>query len=309
MKNIEEEDLFIEDLFKEDEKINIAIPLNQHDQLPNNACYYLEQSNAMMFSGNSYAALKNAENAINLRNDYSAAYYQKARILFVLDRKAEAESCFEQASRLDGFLPGDEAAQKYYYKALASYYIDNKILLEGGSNIMKYVVSYDDYKLYCSNSKLGLPVHLNSPANKQIVLNNYDRAIKHNPFDVENYYKKAVALIIIGKFEEALNMYDQIVSLQPGNPLPYYSKSIVLLAMNMPELATRHYDYAKTLKLPESSVLSKICKPEEDVNHTNILVQLKLEFSFSSFKDEQYSFDNESPLLGEDEQLEEYNDL
>ncbi len=180
--------------------------------------------------------------ALELNDEYTAAYNDKSVALFQLGRFEESLELADVVIRKE-----PRIEQGYHNKARA--------LMKLGELDEAYSTNEKGIRINPKSSEgfhnKGLILKEMKQYNKSIKA--FDEAIKMNLEYFEAYYNRGLVLYLIGKYGEAIESYDYAIEIKPSFAPAYVNKSATLIKLNRYDEAIQNCEVA--LKVDPNSAL------------------------------------------------------
>ncbi len=169
----------------------------------------------------------------------SFAWKWKANALEKLNQYDEAIVAYDRLIEID---PKDSFAWKWKINALEK-------LNQHDEAIVTYdrLIQIDPKNSWAREKKANeqesvLKRYNNAISYKEIA--NYDRAIEQDPTDSHTWYKKAVALDNLNRYDEAVVAYDRLIEVDPNDGVAWNNKGNALANLKRYDEAISSYDRA-----------------------------------------------------------------
>lgn len=189
-------------------------------------------------------AIASFEQALHLRPDDSATYYQQALTLQAMGQPEAAIASFDQAIRCD---PAHSA----------QIWRDRGDLLRGLGRYAKALESYEktlalnpeDYGALASQGAM-----LAVLGRRRAALASCDRAMKLQPDAAEVWNSRGIVLMIAGRHRDALHHFDHALDLQPDYDKAWCNRAITLLRLGREQEAATCFERALSFPTDENEV-------------------------------------------------------
>lgn len=233
------------------------------EQNPTDAELYYKR--AMLYFNQKYLdrALADIEEASNLNKDNPLYYFTRGRILYAMNRTAEAAKMYESAITIK---PDYEEAQmklaELYYvvkehkksidllnlviassKRFDAYFLRGMNQKESGDTaraIASFQLAFElngtDYE---SLMQLGL---LHAAKKDPVAVEYFTQAIKLNPKSSEAYFGRAYYYQLAGQLQKALFDYKKVIDIDPSNDRAYYNVGYINFEAGKYREALRSWD-------------------------------------------------------------------
>ncbi len=254
---------------RKDKDSVIALPASaeeisrQIEKEPDNAELYYRR--AQIYFNEKYLdrALDDISQASALSKDNPLYYFTKGRILYAMNRTAEAAKMYESAIVLK---PDYEEAQmklaelycivKEHRKSIDllnlviarskrtdAYFFRGMNQKEAGDTA-KAIASFQlAYELDPSNYDAVMQLGILSAAKKdQVAIEYFNAAIKINPKSSEAYFGRAYFYQLTGNFQKSLSDYRKVIDLDPSNDKAYYNVGYINFEAGRYKVALRSWD-------------------------------------------------------------------
>lgn len=202
-------------------------------------------------------SLKCFDDAINLKQDYAEAYYQKGEIfrshindskkaVEVLDKAIEINSNYAKAYDLRGFALMD---LEDYHAAVESF--DHVIRINLETKHKFSPVSFDLLELDHPNGYGAKALALEKLEEWEKILECYNKLLEYQPGSAHHNHGKGKALSKLERYQEAIEYFNISLKIQPNNPLFLESNGLALAHLGDRESVENNYN--RLLKLASTT--------------------------------------------------------
>jgi tetratricopeptide (TPR) repeat protein len=190
--------------------------------------------------------LQRLDSAIFIAGDPSVAYFMKGVVNGMLQNYNIAINAYNKAIEYD-----QKFSYAYLNRGTARFELSEFIYSEQEySNAI--TISRSTFN---KNKQDEIP-----PPNHQETLDDYNMAIKLNPYLPFVYYNRANVKLRLKEFQRAIDDYSMAIKLEPELAEAYYNRALTLLYLNESKLACKDLSKAGELGITESyNVIKRYC--------------------------------------------------
>jgi len=239
---------------------NIALEIDYtNPYLSNNRGNVLKELNLFV------DALKNYDEAIKFKPDYSEAFFNRGVLLHELKRYKEALSNYDMAIKYNC-----DYSLAYYNRSIALQELN--FFDEALSSYDKVIQFFPDSPdIYLNRGRVLIELDRLEEA-----LDNYDKAINLDPNNAEAYSNRGVVLNYLKRWDESLFSIEKAIKLNPNFAAAYSNRGLVFFEKNFMVEALENFDKAIVLMPDYSDAYS---------NRGNVLKEtMNLEAALTSYE-------------------------
>lgn len=226
------------------------IALHSSNQVPNNSPnseeknieskpkVYFDQGIAQIEAGDNKGAIKNFDQAINLKHDYPYAHYNRGIARFNLGDNKGAIEDYTQAINLKSDSDGPYA---YFDRGIARFNLgNNKGAIEDYNQAIKLQPDFSEAYSNRGIAKFNL-------GDDKGAVEDYDQAIKLKPDYYDAYNNRGDYLSIKGDQQGAINDFNKAIAIDPKKAKAYFSRGYVYTLQFNPLAAIKDYNTSISL--------------------------------------------------------------
>lgn len=204
--------------------------------------------------GNYDDALKDFQEAIDLRPDIAGSYYSRGVTYTLSKQYKKAIADFDQYIRQE-----DMVASAYVYRGNAHLYLKDTVAAMSDYNIA-IKTNRNDPNGY--NRRGGMYMVQDS---MELALNDFNKAVECDTTYMLSYFNRAIVFSSLNKLGQSLDDFDKVIELDSTNSLTYFNRAII---------RTQIGDYNRALE--DYNMVAKYSSDNVLVYFNRALLQTKL---------------------------------